>query len=278
MTMPIVIYHTSCADGLTAAWVARMKLGNCGFISAQHGQDPPDVRGRDVFILDFSYKRGVTICIVSDAASVTIIDHHRTAASELDGLADECAKVYGLHPPTIVFDMEKSGARLAWEFFCPGEPAPWLVEYTEDRDLWRWILPDSREVSAALASYPWTFAQWDVLHDDPGAPGRLAAEGIAIERYKTLQIEKLCRHAHEIEIDGHKILAVNTPLLISEVAGKLAEGRPFGATWFEMADGSRVWSLRSREGGADVSEIAKKRGGGGHRAAAGFTGSQSEPV
>lgn len=63
----------------------------------------------------------------------------------------------------IRFDMNKSGGRLAWEHFFPGKPSPWLVDYTEARDLWTFHLPFSKEVSAAIASYPMDFAVWNHL-------------------------------------------------------------------------------------------------------------------
>lgn len=98
----------------------------------------------------------------------------------------------------------------------------------------------------------------------------LAREGEAILRYQAQQVEHICANARAMRLDGHDILAVNTSVLFSEVAGKLAEGKPFGAAWFVRQDGKQQWSLRSRDGGVDVSEVAKRRGGGGHHNAAGF--------
>ena len=274
----VVIYHANCPDGFTAAWVAYRKFGpGLTFFPAHYGEEPPCVRGQRVYILDFSYKRPVMRQILSSAYSVTVLDHHKTAEAELDGIVDEfmmrpdlIANPPGSELPVVCFNMEKSGARLAWEHFFPGEPVPWFVQYVEDRDLWRWKLPDSREINAAIGSYPWSFELWDIWQADPRFLTQLAEEGVAIERYKKQQVENICQHATEIEMDGHKILAVNTTVQFSEVAGKLAEGRPFGAAWFVRSDGKKQWSLRSRDGGVDVSEVAKRRGGGGHRNAAGF--------
>lgn len=98
----------------------------------------------------------------------------------------------------------------------------------------------------------------------------LVGEGAAILRYQDQLVEGICKAAVEQTLGGHRVLAVNTCVLISEVASKLAEGRPFGAAWFQRSDGKRQWSLRSRDGGVDVSEIARAHGGGGHRNAAGF--------
>jgi uncharacterized protein len=103
-----------------------------------------------------------------------------------------------------------------------------------------------------------------------GSFAELVVEGAAIIRYQDQIIEQQCKNAVEIEMDGHRVLSVNATVLISEIGGKLAEGRPFSATYFFDGKGRRIWSLRSRDGGVDVSEIAKRHGGGGHRQAAGY--------
>ena len=259
---PLIIYHDNCADGFCCAHIVH---GSCGdeaeYVPAQYGQEPPDVTNRRVYILDFSYKREVMNDIIKKCSSVAVLDHHKTAEKELEGitLSDRVC---------IVFDMNKSGARLTWEFFNFGRNPHWMVDYTEDRDLWRWKLPNSKEVSAALASYPRDFAVWDEI--GKRTPADLAVEGSAILRYQGQLIETICGSAREIEMDGHSILAVNSGTLISEVAGKLAEGRPFAACWFVTKEGNAVWSLRSDKNGVDVSEIAARHGGGGHFHAAGF--------
>lgn len=284
MAKPMVIYHANCPDGFCGAWVAHKILGDdAEYVPAQYSQAPPDVAGRKVLIVDFSYKRPVMRDILSQAAAVTVLEHHKTAELELAGIVDEfvqrpdlIANPPGSELPVIRFDMNKSGGRLAWEHFFPGRKAPWLVDYTEDRDLWRWALPGSRAINAALASYPRTFEKWDAfcsLLGDPEAEfvlANLEREGEAIIRYQDHLIDSICRCAREVEIGGHKVLAANTSVLYSEVAGKLAEGRPFGAAWFIRSDGQRQWSLRSRDGGVDVSEVARLNGGGGHRNAAGY--------
>lgn len=270
----MVLYHAGCADGFCAAWVARKAIPNAEFVPVQYGQEPPDVKGRHVFLLDFSYKRPVMLAIAGAAASLTVLDHHKTAQKELEGFAVECGTFFALRSPTVVFDMDKSGGRLAWDHFNPAHhPRPWLVDYTEDRDLWRWKLDWSKEISACIASYDFSFEQWDrwaMIGPGCGAWDMLVTEGSAILRWQEKVVRSHVKVAGEIEMDGHKVLAVNTTVLHSEIGEVLAQGRAFGATWFDRNDGVRVWSLRSREGGIDVSEVAKKRGGGGHRQAAGF--------
>ena len=57
---PLILFHASCTDGYTAAWVANRYFdGACELQDVRYDSDPPDVTGRTVYILDFSYKRGV---------------------------------------------------------------------------------------------------------------------------------------------------------------------------------------------------------------------------
>jgi len=270
MQVDTVIYHDSCADGWCAAWLFARAYPGVELIPAQYGQAPPDVGGKTVVIADFSYTRGVMLELMSQARSLVVLDHHKTAEDELAGLAG------------CTFDLTKSGGRLAWEWLWDAgkigntldtygvayfRDAPhWLVRYTEDRDLWRWALPDSRAVNAALRSYPRTVADWDRLALT--RPAALKPEGEAILRVEREVAAYHVRRATEIEILGHKVLCVNATTLQSEIAGELAAGRPFGVCYFELG-GKRVYSLRSVHG-VDVSEIAKAYGGGGHPAAAGF--------
>ncbi len=278
---PLVLYHDNCNDGFCSAFVAWRRLGDeADYRAVQYGQAPPDVKDREVYILDFSYPRPLMLSLVADARSLVVLDHHKTAQEELAG--DWCV-VRGdrtTHAPTIIFDMEKSGCHLAWNFFFPGADTPWLVDYVEDRDLWRWKLPDSQAVNATIASYPKDFLLWESWlerHAEYRHGGerrnRFATEGAAILRFQQQQVNALYALATEVLLDGHRVLSVNTPVLVSEVAGHLAMDRPFGVCWFENPDGKIVYSLRSRDGGIDVSEIARKHGGGGHRNAAGFTSS-----
>jgi oligoribonuclease NrnB/cAMP/cGMP phosphodiesterase (DHH superfamily) len=236
-------------------------LSAAEFVAVNYGQATPDVRGREVYILDFFYPRGVMEELDRQATRLVCLDHHKTAEEELRGFVGERALVR--------FDMGKSGGRLAWEFFFPDQPqSPWLVDYTEDRDLWRWRLARSREINAAVRSYPLDFISWYTLAER--APSTLAVEGEAILRYQQQEVDSHCAQAVEVGIGGYQVLAVNATTLQSEICERLAQGRPFGVSFFIRQDGQKIWSLRSRAGGIDVSEVARKLGGGGHKQAAGF--------
>jgi oligoribonuclease NrnB/cAMP/cGMP phosphodiesterase (DHH superfamily) len=293
---PIVIYHANCWDGFCAAWLFHLAYPEAEFYPAHYGTEPPDVandKDRRLFLVDFCYPRDVIFRLAAlRHEDMVILDHHKTARDVLRDIEIELVSNNCGDALTVRFDMEKSGGRLAWEYLYENRllpdtilttnhsgyslgVAPWLVDYTEDRDLWRHALPLSQEVNASLRSYALDFGRWDVLATRN--PITLATEGEAILRYQRTVVADHTRNAREIELDGHKILAVNATTMFSEIAGELAEGRPFGAAWFVRSDGKRQWSLRSRADGLDVSEIARVHGGGGHVNAAGFEEDTSLP-
>jgi oligoribonuclease NrnB/cAMP/cGMP phosphodiesterase (DHH superfamily) len=104
--MSMCIYHGNCADGFGAAWVVRKAMGEIDFHPGKYQEPPPDVTGKDVVMVDFSYKRPVLLEMAEKANSILILDHHKTAAEDL---LDLPANV------TAKFDMGHSGAMLTWE-------------------------------------------------------------------------------------------------------------------------------------------------------------------
>lgn len=287
---PLCIYHGNCADGFTAAWIVRSYFAQrsigVDFHAGVYQDDPPDVTGRDVLLVDFSYKRPVLERMAAVARSIAILDHHKTAADDLAGLpilpmcwqdwieGESIARRYNDKLPiAALFDTERSGAGLTWDYFF-GAPRHPLVDHVEDRDLWRFALPHTREIQAAVFSYPYDFAVWDELADSFNGRGdtRLVTEGEAIERKHHKDIAELVKVVtRPMRICGHVVPMANLPYTLTSDAGHLLCGDtyPFAGCYWDTPEG-RVFSLRSRDNGADVAEIAKQYGGGGHTHASGF--------
>lgn len=281
MRKTICIYHGNCADGFTAAWAVREALGSgpdVSFVPGVYGQTPPDVTGADVIMVDFSYKRPVLDVMIHQAASVLILDHHKTAAADLSDLAARGTHYVdhdGMRTPVRVeFDMDRSGAQMAWDHFLPSTKRPPLIDYVADRDLWKFELPYSREVAAWVFSWPYDFEQWSALHHGlqvAGGIDRIADQGRAILRKHDKDIAELLKITRrEMVIGGQSVPVANLPyMMASDAAGLMARDAPFAACYFDGKDG-RVFSLRSAPSGADVAAIAASYGGGGHAHAAGF--------
>lgn len=259
---PLCIYHGNCADGFGSAWVVRKALGDVDFFPGVYMTPPPDVAGREVVMVDFSYKRPVLLDMAKSAESILVIDHHKTAAEDLASLP----------VPNIdaVFDMEHSGAILTWQHYFPDQKPPQLLEHIEDRDLWRFNMSGTREIQANVFSYPYDFKVWDELMELPVE--HLLAEGRAIERKHFKDVNELLGVVtRRMNIGGYNVPIANLPYIhVSDAAHKLCTGEPFAGCYWDTPKG-RVFGLRSTDAGVDVSEIAKQYGGGGHRNASGFT-------
>lgn len=263
-----VLYHANCPDGFGAALACWQQFGDTAtYIPVRHNEPPPQIdNGTDIFIVDFSYSRDVLLGIVESAgqSTITILDHHKTAEQEL---AD-------LHHPRINvhFDMNESGATLAWKFFAErsgdSNTLPLFFQYLRDRDLWLWEIPGSREFSAGLASHPKDFKLWQGFAKNSYLLGQ---DGAVILRQQDKLVNAICRNAELHDLYGHRVIAVNTPLFASEIGNKLCQEYPdcFAICYSKQADSRWRYELRSI-GGFDVSGVAKKHGGGGHLNAAGF--------
>ncbi|MFW9894038.1 MAG: phosphoesterase [Candidatus Thorarchaeota archaeon] len=264
-----VIYHANCYDGFGAAWAARSFLDKLDkrieakYLSAQYGAPPPEVpSGEQVYLVDFSYPRS-TLIEMRRKNPVYVIDHHKTAKEALEGLED------------CTFDMAKSGAVLTWEHFFPEKKVPKLLLYIQDRDLWKFELPDSKEFHAYLRSVGFDFKEWDILASDLECEqcfDNCILEGRAILRHQDKMVSMMCSQARLSEVGGYRVPVTNATAYWSEVGEELCKqfpDAPFSASYFDRADMKRQWSLRSRSG-FDVSAVAKKFGGGGHQQSAGF--------
>ena len=269
MKRPIIIYHANCLDGFAAAYAVYThfvdeKHCQCDFVEGIHGHMPPDATGRDVIIVDFSYRRSALEELCKTACSVTNLDHHLTAEQDLAGLDREFTNL------RVVFNMEKSGAVLAWEYFHT-TPVPRIFLHIQARDLWRFTLEKTNDIYAALMARPFDFADWTELLASSEGEELLAREGEAINRYRRKMIDLLRVKAAPATIAGHRIPVVNCyEEIASDLLGELAVGQPFAAGYQDQGN-LRKWSLRSSPEGVNVAAIAQLFGGGGHTHAAGFT-------
>ena len=274
----ICIYHDNCDDGFAAAYAVWKRFGDkVKFIPCQYDNDAPDVAGKDVLIVDFSFKKDVMATMAAQARRIIVLDHHKTAQAELsdflqlNAIGGPFEKRYAdrmIEGLGVCFNMEKSGCRLAWEYCFGNEPMPDWFAAVEDRDLWRFDLTGTKEICIAIRSMPRDFKLWDMFTAE-----RLANEGVTIRRYVDMIVGNICDTAFEEEIGGHKVPAATCSYdFVSEVAHELLlrnPDAPFAACIIRSYDGI-TYSLRSVDDRLDVSEIAKANGGGGHRNAAGF--------
>lgn len=292
----IIIYHGGgCADGFGAAWACWRRWGaDCEYIPASYGEAPPsDITDRNALIVDFSYKAPVLAEMAKVARSIVILDHHASAERELEEyrrfkehperftLATVASMIADLQRggyPAVcaLFDMDRSGASMAWDFCHPGYARPSIVKLIEDRDLWRFTLELTRPFALWLRSEPFDFERWTDISYNLDRPygNEIVREATAMQRFFDHKVEELAAYAEPGRIGEHTPVIVNCPPMFSSEVGNrllvLHPDAPFAATYHD-GGGKRRWSLRSDDNREDVSLIAESFGGGGHRNAAGFS-------
>ena len=264
---PLVIYHANCNDGLAAAAAVLFKYPYAECVEGYYNKsfDVARVKGREVYIVDFSFNRETMAAICESAEKVILIDHHKSALDALQGLEDECKNLDKTWCTTA-----RSGAALAW--LCMTSNVPYLVALIEDRDMWSFKLAETTRVAAALRVVERTPEGFLELINQCDIPGLLKTGNILLKAYE-IELDSILKTCtREVEIAGFKVLCANTNgYYASDTGNRLHAQRPhmFAATYFDTDD-SRVFSLRSGETAQDVSLIAAMYGGGGHRNAAGF--------
>lgn len=268
MSTDWILYHANCYDGFGAAWSAKQNpdFANSQFVAMNYHDPLPDIKpGDSVYMVDYSRKRSEIEALVQ-ACQVTILDHHKSAIENLEGL---------YHPNlTMVLDTKRSGAMITWNYFNPDRLPPALIQHIQDRDLWLFDLVDTKAVHAGLCAHPFSFNLWDAfafLQDDFK---NLIDLGYQVLAYHDVLIDRFCEEAVWMELGGFTVPVANICMLFSEVPERLLKMYPdaqFAGYHYTVKGGVRRFGLRSRKtDDVDVSKIAATYGGGGHKNAAGF--------
>jgi oligoribonuclease NrnB/cAMP/cGMP phosphodiesterase (DHH superfamily) len=273
-------------DGLASAFIAKTVLEEqyedvevVEAIPVQYGEekillgthekialDKPLTKDDDIYFVDFSLKRDLMIELSSQVNEIIVLDHHKTAKEELKGLEEELDNI------TIIFDMDKSGAGICFDYFCPNLEGK-IFDYIEDRDLWNWNLSYSKEISAAikfytkpndLESFKETYNKFDDVD--------FANIGEILLKQQEIQVASKIKRVKEIKINDITFTALNATENISEIGNAICiEYNTPALVYFVTENNEVVCSLRSIDSLDDVSTVAKHFQGGGHRNACGFT-------
>lgn len=267
-----VVYHNPCNDGSGAALSAWTALGNKAVYEkrAYHKEfNTRSVVGKNVVVLDASFKKEELRQLQRLANKIMILDHHDSAMRDLAGEAG------------CFFEMQNSGAMLAWHYFHGLEKTPpKLIQLIEDRDLWRWEYRDESEplyyalrVRCSNNDFK-TFEQYldPVKLDELIAYGKTLVE----ENHRWCKEAALQAQERLFRLPGssttYNIMCLELPndKLVSELAEYLYSNNnvDFIMMWCKAGDQYKI-SLRSGNLNINLGEIAASLGGGGHRQAAG---------
>lgn len=264
--MNYCVYHGNCSDGAGAAFAVKKHVPNLLCIPAHYDDKelPNFAPQSTIYIVDFCYTEENLLKLLNAGHTLIVIDHHAGNKHFWENIFHERLEVY--------YDDAYSGAVLSYLYFnqdMGAERAPSILQYIQDRDLWKFELPYSREINEAIYSFPRT--PEGIADAASEGTERLVVIGIHLLRVKKSQVLAAVKEAHYLSISGYRVPSCNVPeFLASDVCAELNKSNPdIACAWYVRGDNIK-YSLRSAKGGLDVAEIAKKYGGGGHPHAAGF--------
>lgn len=264
----IVLYHGQCTDGFGSAYAAWKKFGDtASYIPCDRRYSilSPDIfTDKEIYVLDYSFSKEEMLACEDVAKKFIVIDHHASAEESIRALS------------SFVYDKQHSGAYLSWVYFHPTEQVPALIKYISDSDTWSHELPDWEEIEAYIYSDTgdhFTFSHFEDLHktleSDTGYANARDIGKIFVSA-RNQKVKRYTDVAELITFEGYSVYAVNAPSEIKSILGhNLAEKTGTFSLVFNYENGYWKCSLRSVKD-FDVSILAAKFGGGGHKNAAAF--------
>ncbi|PIU98323.1 hypothetical protein COS61_02025 [Candidatus Wolfebacteria bacterium CG03_land_8_20_14_0_80_40_12] len=257
-----VLYHNDL-DGFGAAWAAWKKFGGeANYFPVDYGKPASKgLKNKDIYMLDFCFPRKELKSLLKNNKKLIIIDHHISRKEDIKISTD------------FIWDVNHSSCVLSWNYFHSGKKTPKLLKYVESIDLWNLKMPFTREITIILKTKPNDFNLWDKIA--VGLQNKrfffnFLKEGKIMTNLIDKAVKEIVLTSEEVIFEKKKAAAVNSPIFCSEIGHYLIKKskRPIAIIWSANSGNIRV-HLRSAKK-TDVSLLAKKFGGGGHRAAAGF--------
>ena len=259
----VVIYHGDCPDGFGGAYAAWKKFGaDAEYVAAYDRKNPEvDLTGKEAYIIDFSYPKEVLLDVEKKAARLVVLDHHIGVKEAVEAVREH------------IFDNDRSGTGIAWNYFHPDEPLPKMLAHVQDNDLWRFTLPSAKEIAVFLGTIEFDFALWDNLareFEDGAQFTRIAERGKIYSEYFDHACARIIEDADVVELGEYRVFAVNAPRMFRSALGHMLALKkpPFAIVWGQKHD-QWHFSLRG-DGSIDLTAIAARYGGSGHRSSAWF--------
>ncbi len=281
-------YHSADLDGHCSGAIIKMAFPECDMIGINYGDEFPwDDIGPDelIFMVDFSIQPFEGMLRLNQSCGTLIwIDHHISAIKESEVYGN---KFYGLQRDGI------GACALTWEYtweylkslghfytedfqnISSESDLPTFIKLLAEYDVWNHSDPRTLSFQYGMRQQPNTWPDnqdfWNSLFDVEEVQ-RITEIGGTILKYQLAENEKYCSAcAFETELDGLKCIAINKMLTNSQLFNSVWDSQKYDAMLtFGWRKGKWTVSLYSDRDDIDVSSVAKKHGGGGHKGAAGF--------
>ena len=296
----ICIYHSRDLDGFTSGAIVKkwhdelndypdnVGKGELKLIGYDYGQPVPYdqiPKGEKIIMIDVSLKMPEMLKLAQHSGSfenLIWIDHHISAIKEYEAFMTEREEHYPFL--TAVLENGIAACEVGWKYLFPNEPMPNAVLLLGEYDTWRngdklrWeeeILPMQFGMRLHCNS-PETFPKGLIYRNYENQVGQSVGEiikqGKTVLKYQAMINETQCKKAaFEIEFEGLKAICLNGGGFNSDVFKSVYDESKHDIMMPFQFDGKQ-WtiSLYTTKDEVDCSTIAKSKGGGGHKKAAGF--------
>lgn len=270
----IGIYHKNCTDGTAAGAVLLRRFPSIALFPIAHSKESIDEaiekarrvadEKSEIYFVDIASGAEE---LIGDGYTVTIIDHHIGLKEKMEKLAQENQNL------TFIFNNDKSGASLAWNYFFPDEEIPEIIKYVEDSDLWKGEYEDTKYVANYLSTNADSPEKMLGLIEN-GDIEDIKEKGKIIADYTDIQMERFIKNAKSINLRIGELVVPAYNLTSHEYASwvghRLATVNEKTVVMFSINGDSVKFSIRSADGlRPSALELAELIGGAGHQNAAG---------
>jgi nanoRNase/pAp phosphatase (c-di-AMP/oligoRNAs hydrolase) len=261
-------YHNDL-DGKCAAFLVCNRNRLFPFvecISMDYSKNPDlksIIKNETVYIVDYHFKDNVMEKLLKITKSVIWIDHHKTI---IDSKYNN-KEIKGIR------SIEKSGCELTWDYLYTGMYICVFVKLIGDYDTWRFKYGNRTEAfHEGMMLYETNPEDkiWKALYESSTLHNDIIRKGEDCIRYR----ENFCKqylndYNFEMKYEGYKCLVCNLHRFGSKTFGDKIKEYDIVITC--VFNGQQwIHGLYTIKENIDVSKIAKKHGGGGHKGAAGF--------
>lgn len=303
--MKLYIIHHNDSDGYAGAYLVDKYYDvpmERIFIEMDYSKDISrtleEVTPEDhIFIVDFSLKPIEMDVLLSKTKNVTWIDHHKTAIDMYENY-DKINDIYGIQFIGI------SGSGLTWLYFNGWsktvleelkissvndeealnvlneelKSAPYWLQLVDDWDTWKSKIREAEFFNLAVSNQLTIdlFKKLDLEDQkmlDESLPflNSLIMKGENFAEFRAQWSKRFMKeYGFEIDLEGNRVFCVNGGSMNSKYYNDLIEEYDAVMNFCFNSYGNKKFKVSIYSEKIDVSEIAKKFGGGGHPGASGF--------
>ena len=261
-------YHRSDLDGHCSGAIVKRKYPDCEMIGVDYNDHVCSIKNNEkVFVVDFSFSKDEMLYL-HRAGQLTWIDHHKSAIEKMKDYDDE---LEGLR------EIGKAGCELTWQWLFPErEDMPLAVFLLGRYDVWdhkdEHTLPFQYGVRQFDNTLPDNKIWEDLLGYQPFIIDEIIRNGKLILAYEKSQNAKYAASmSYEAEFESYRAIIMNKAFANSQAFDSVYDPEKHDIMiLYGVKPGEFKYSIYCTKPDIDVSEIAKKYGGGGHKGAAGF--------